>query len=203
MDYLHGFLDGVFRPNAPMTRGQAAQMFYNLLRNRDVPGESAFADVPRGMWCYEAVSALKSLGVMVGVTEERFEPDRPITRAELVVTAVRFTEHAPAGSAFTDVAETDWYYPQISAAASRGWIGGYPDGTFRPNSPITRAQAAAVINRLLNRRADEGFVDSRPAGLRTFPDASSDHWAYYEIMESANAHDYRVQGSGERWTQLK
>ena len=204
IDYLHGFRDGLFRPDAPMTRGQAAQMFYNLLRNRETGGESNFSDVPETMWCYEAVSALKTLGVMVGVTADRFEPDRPITRGELVVTAVRFTEHAPGGaSPFTDVADTDWYASQISAAAARGWIGGYADGTFRPNAPITRAQAASVINRLLNRSADEAFVNSRPAGLRSFPDVPEDYWAYYSIMEAANAHDYRVHGGGELWTRLR
>lgn len=202
-DYLHGFRDGLFRPDASMTRAQAAQMFYNLLRDRDINGQSSFADVPEGMWCYEAVSALKTLGVMQGVTESRFAPNRPITRAELVVTAVRFTEHRRGTASFTDVAETDWYYPEISAAASRGWIGGYPDGTFRPNVPITRAQAAAVINRLLGRRADGDFLESRPAGLQSFPDALPGYWAYEDIMEAVNAHDYRAQGSGERWTGLR
>lgn len=202
-DYLHGFKDGLFRPDASMTRAQAAQMFYNLLRNRDVQGKSAFTDVPEGMWCYEAVSALKALDIMLGVTEERFEPDRPITRAELVVTAVRFTEHRRGTASFTDVAETDWYYPEISAAAARGWIGGYEDGTFRPNNPITRAQAAAVINRLLGRQADEDFLERRPAGLRSFPDALPGYWAYEDVMEAANAHDYRARSDGERWTALR
>lgn len=178
-------------------------MFYNLLQDREINGRSSFTDVPEGMWCYEAVSALKTLGVMRGVTEERFAPDRPITRAELVVTAVRFMEHRRGTASFTDVAETDWYYPEISAAASRGWIGGYPDGTFRPNVPITRAQAAAVINRLLDRRADEDFLENRPAGLQSFPDALPGYWAYEDIMEAANAHDYRRQGDGERWTALR
>lgn len=202
-DYLHGFRDGLFHPGASMTRAQAAQMFYNLLRNQDINGQSNFTDVPEGMWCYEAVSTLKTLGVMQGVTEDRFAPNRPITRAELVVTAVRFTEHRRGTASFTDVAETDWYYPEISAAASRGWIGGYPDGTFRPGIPITRAQAATVINRLLGRKADEDFLKSRPAGLQSFPDALPGYWAYEDIMEAANAHDYHAQGSGERWTALR
>ena len=202
-DYLHGFRDGFFRPDDSMTRAQAAQMFYNLLQDREIEGRSGFADVPEGMWCYEAVSALKTLGVMRGVTEEYFAPDRPITRAELVVTAVRFTEHRRGAASFTDVAETDWYYPEISAAASQGWIGGYPDGTFRPNVPITRAQTAAVINRLLERKADKDFLESRPAGLQSFPDALPSYWAYEDIMEAANAHDYRRQSDRERWTALR
>lgn len=202
-DYLHGFEDGLFRPDASMTRAEAAQMFYNLLKDQNIQGQNTFTDVPEEMWYFEAVNALETLGVMRGVTNERFEPDRPITRGELVVTAVRFTKHQKGTAVFTDVAETDWYYPEISAAASRGWIDGYEDGTFRPNNYIARAEAAAVINRLLGRQADEDFLKRHPAGLRDFPDVLPSHWGYGDIMEAANAHDYRGESGRERWTALR
>lgn len=199
--YLHGFQDGNFHPDGSLTRGQTAQLFYNLLREKNVPGESAFADVPAGMWCADAVNTLDAMGVMRGVDGTRFLPGRPITRAEFVVTAVRFAgETAPAAAVFSDVTEDQWFYDQVMGAAGRGWIGGYADGTFRPYAPITRAEAAAVVNRMLSRAADRAYVDAH-AVLR-FPDVPSDYWAYYDIAEASNAHDYTREAGREIWTEL-
>lgn len=199
--YLHGFQDGNFHPDGSLTRGQTAQLFYNLLREKNVPGESAFVDVPAGMWCADAVNTLDAMGVMRGVDRTRFLPGRPITRAEFVVTAVRFAgETAPAAAVFSDVTEDQWFYDQVMGAAGRGWIGGYADGTFRPYAPITRAEAAAVVNRMLSRAADRAYVDAH-AVLR-FPDVPSDYWAYYDIAEASNAHDYTREAGREIWTEL-
>lgn len=199
--YLHGFRDGNFHPNGSLTRAQAAQLFYNLLRERNIPGESAFTDVPAGMWCADAVNTLNAMGVMRGVDGARFLPDRPITRAEFVVTAVRFAgKTAPDAAAFSDVTEDQWFYDQVMGAAGYGWIGGYSDGTFRPYAPITRAEAAAVVNRMLNRAADRAYADAH--AILRFPDVPSDYWAYYDIAEASNAHNYTREDGRETWTEL-
>lgn len=203
--YLHGFKDGLFRPDANMTRGQAAQMFYNLLRDRSIPAADAYADVPEEMWCREAVEALRTLGIMVGVHENRFEPNRPITRGEFVVTAMRFVGQPKPDTdvVFSDVSEKNWFYPQVMAAAGFGWIGGYGDGTFRPYEPISRAEAAKVVNRMLRRSADKTYVDSHSQEICRFPDVAAAYWAYYDIMESANSHDHRMEDQRETWVRLR
>ena len=83
-----------------------------------------------------------------------------------------------------------------------GWINGYPDGTFRPDSSITRSEVTTITNRMLGRSADEDYADRHAEDLRSFSDLRDTHWAYYDICEAANAHDYRKSGGEENWTGL-
>lgn len=199
--HLHGFPDETFRPDSYMTRGEAAQMFYNLLEVRISAASAGYSDIPAGMWYETAVNVLHELGVMVGDGQGRFGPDRPITRAEFTAAAMKFSTQAVSSpTRFADVNEEDWFFNPVMDAAGQGWITGYSDGTFRPGAPIARAEAAAIVNRMLNRTADTNTVDLYPDKLRQFSDVTEGCWAYYDIMEAANTHDYDLdQRNAEIW----
>lgn len=198
--YFNGYEDDTFRPDRPMTRAEAAQMFYNLLRNKDVPVTVSFEDVPAEAWYAKAVGVLASLEKIEGVGQNRFSPERAITRAEFTTIAMRFTNGTLAGeNIFSDVSPDDWFYGQVVGAIQYGWINGYEDGTFRPNHTITRAEVTAIANRMLGRSADKDYVDQHTETLQGFSDVPATHWAYYPIAEAANAHDYTKDGGGEHW----
>ena len=204
MAYLAGYPDGAFGPDRSMTRAEAAQLFYNLLLDRDVVLTAAFDDVDSGAWYARAVNTLASLGIINGVGDGRYEPERGITRAEFTAIAMRFAHLEDGGeNIFSDVSEDDWFYDDVVGSIQYGWINGYPDGTFRPDSGITRAEVTTIVNRMLSRAADEGYLADHAGELQEFTDLASTHWAWVAIMEAANAHTYRSRGGAERWTGLK
>ncbi|CUQ21929.1 Endo-1%2C4-beta-xylanase A precursor [Flavonifractor plautii] len=183
-----------------MTRAQAAQMFYNLLLDQEVSAAVRFTDVPADAWYARAVETLASLGMVEGVGGGKFAPERTITRAEFTVMAMRFARLPEGGeNPFSDVTSSDWFYDQVVGAVQYGWITGYTDGTFRPEATITRAEVTAITNRLLDRAADEDYVDDHAGELRQFPDVSTSYWAYHDIVEATNAHSYRVYDGEEHW----
>lgn len=200
--YLHGYSETWFGPESSLTRAQAAQLFYSLLRDRAVPTTVTFSDVPADAWYADAVSALASLGIVSGIGDGRFVPDRPITRAEFLSIAVRFAKPA-AGTTepFSDVHEHDWFYGAVTTAFTYGWIQGNADGTFSPGQLVTRAQAAVIVNRMLGRRADQAFLSSHEE-LQTFRDVPPSHWAYFDICEAVNSHTYSKTGQAEHWEAL-
>lgn len=198
--YLRGYSPVRFGPEDAMTRAQAAQLFYGLLKDRAVPITVTFTDVPADAWYKNAVETLASLGIVSGVGDGRFIPDRPITRAEFLVIAMRFAT-PPDGEAktFSDVHESDWFYEAVTDASRYGWVQGSADGSFGPYQLVTRAQATVIVNRMLGRSADRTFIDTHP-DLQTFQDVPPTHWAYYDICEAVNGHDYEKNGQQERWT---
>ena len=198
--YLNGYGGGLFGPDDHMTRAQAAQMFYNLLLDQEVSAAVRFTDVPADAWYARAVETLASLGMVEGVGGGKFAPERTITRAEFTVMAMRFARLPEGGeNPFSDVTSSDWFYDQVVGAVQYGWITGYTDGTFRPEATITRAEVTAITNRLLDRAADEDYVDDHAGELRQFPDVSASYWAYHDIVEATNAHSYRVYDGEEHW----
>ena len=203
VSYLNGYPGGLFGPNDNMTRAEVAQMFYNLLLNQNVTVTVSFADVSADAWYAQAVNALASLGIVQGVGDGMFAPERTITRAEFTVIAMRFAELPTGGTnPFSDVRTSDWFYAQVVGAAQYGWITGYTNGTFGPNNTITRAEVTAIVNRMLSRSADEDFVDDNAAELVRFNDVSDTYWAYYDIMEATNSHEYEWDNNAEEWTDL-
>lgn len=201
--YLFGYPEGTFRPDSNMTRAEAAQMFYNLLLNKSIPVTVRFEDVADGSWYATAVNALASIGVIQGVGENRFAPDQAITRAEFTAMAMRFAKLDTGGkNLFSDVSPADWFYDYVVGSIQYGWINGYEDGTFRPNHAITRAEVTTITNCMLGRSGDTAYVNTHLDALRQFPDTTQRHWAYYNIMEATNAHDYEKSGGAERWTGL-
>ena len=202
--YMSGYPEGDFRPDVDMTRAEAAQMFYNLLLDKDTAAEASFSDVPANAWYAEAVNALASIGVIEGIGDNQYAPDRAITRAEFTAIAMRFADLETGGeNIFSDVAENAWYYDYVVGSIQYGWINGYPDGTFRPENTISRVEVTTIVNRMLGRSADENFVDSHADELRQFTDVNDSHWGYYNIMEAANAHDFTMENNTENWTALR
>lgn len=203
IQYLFGYPEGTFGPENNMTRAEVAQMFYNLLLDQDVTITKTFGDVPANAWYAKAVNTLASLGVVSGVGNGDFEPERSITRAEFTSIAMKFAEGKTGGTnIFSDVKSTDWFYRAVVNSTQYGWIHGYGDGTFRPNNPITRVEVTAIVNNMLGREADVDFVTEHYDELNHFSDLAVSHWGYYHIVEATNDHDYTKPSSGENWTEL-
>lgn len=200
--YLGGYGNGLFGPNDNMTRAQVAQMFYNLLLEKDIPVTTSFSDVPADAWYAKAVNTLASLGIIKGIGNDQFAPNRTITRAEFTVIAMRFANvSATVTNPFSDIASSDWYYTAVTSAVSYGWITGYSDGTFKPQATITRAEVATIVNRMLARTADRNFVDG--SAVTRFDDVPATYWAYYNIAEATTAHTHTIDNDGvESWGRL-
>ena len=198
--FLSGYPDGSFLADKNMTRAEVAQMFYSLLLDKNVKITKSFSDVPTDAWYAKAVNTLSSLGMLGGYPDGTFRPDAPITRAEFAAIALAFAyDPASASCSYTDVSTSAWYYTYVAQATTYGWIGGYPDGSFRPNNSITRAEVAVIVNNMLGRDADESYINRNADELVSFVDLSKNHWAYYTIMEATNTHDYTTSSNGESW----
>ena len=203
IQYLQGKPGSLFGPSDNMTRAEVAQMFYNLLLNKDVAVTTSFSDVAEDAWYAEAVNVLASMGILKGTGGGKFDPMRTITRAEFTTIAMRFADLDVTGeNIFTDVAEDAWYYDYIIGSIKYGWINGYGDGTFRPENTITRAEVTIITNRMLGRSADKAYVDSNMDSLKQFVDLDTSNYAYYDIMEATNAHDFTKEEGVESWTGL-
>lgn len=201
--YLAGYPGGIFGPDQNMTRAEAAQMFYNLLLEKDVEITVEFEDVPADAWYAKPVNTLASLGILSGVGNGRFDPDRSITRAEFTVIAMKFANTSGGGvNIFSDVNEDDWFYSAVVDSTQYGWINGYPDGTFRPEATISRAEVTVIVNHMLGRAADRPYVIAHEKELNTFGDVNRGHWGYFHIAEATNAHEYHTEDGTESWTGL-
>ena len=210
--YIVGYTDGTFGPSRSMTRSEAAAIFARLLaeKNGDTISTTAntkFTDVPRNAWYSGYVKYLANNGITYGKSKTIFAPNDAITRAEFTTMAVRFFEVYGDGDAeimeqfggFNDVSSGYWAAEYIRYAAKHGWINGYGDGSFRADDEINRAEVVTIVNRLLGREADEDYIADNLRKLNTFPDVSRKHWAYYAVMEAANAHT-AILGDSESWS---
>jgi len=204
--FMAGYPDGTFGPNRNMTRGEVATMFANLLTEKMKPGkvyENTFTDVPADLWCANYIGYVQQFGLISGYEDGSFRPDAPITRAEFATIACRFEELTKGNSYFPDVPDSFWAADFINFAATRGWVSGYEDGTFRPNNYITRAEVVTVTCRLLERNADQDYITEHMDEMKTFPDVDKAHWAYWFVMEATNGHDYTKKNNVETWVDLK
>lgn len=199
--YINGYEDGSFRPDASITRAEVAAIFSRLLADTsEVAFTDTFSDVSAGDWYAGAVSKMVKHGIINGYEDGTFKPEQNISRAEYATIASRFAVLSQdAANKFSDVDSGYWAAGYINSAAEKGWINGYDDGTFKPEAAITRAEAVTITNRVLARTADQDYINKNIASLKTFNDVTDAHWAYYGIMEAANAHNYRKSGSVETW----
>lgn len=200
------------RPEAGITRAEVATIFYRLLkedvRDRVTSDVNDFNDVASGDWFNVTVSSLAQMGVIAGYEDGSFRPNAPITRAEFAAIATRFFAERGVTyneGLFADITGDEWFADVVAAAADRGLLGGYPDGTVRPNATITRAESCAVVNRTLDRRPDAKHL--LPAGeMRVWPDNPADGWYYADMQEATNGHEYRWLTIGknkiEDWTAI-
>lgn len=200
--FLVGYADGTFGPERNMTRAEVTTMFARLLTEQieaDKTYSNTFSDVPKGCWAANYIGYMQQFGVITGYSDGSFRPDAPVTRAEFAAIASRFEKLTEGSKSFSDVPDTYWAARYINFAATRGWVTGYSDGTFKPENTITRAEVAAVTCRLLERSADQSYIRSHLKELRTFADMTESHWAYWYAMEAANGHDYTKSGGSENW----
>lgn len=200
------------RPEAGITRAEVATIFYRLLkedvRDRVTSDVNDFSDVASGDWFNVTVSSLAQMGVIAGYEDGSFRPNAPITRAEFAAIATRFFAERGVTyneGLFADITGDEWFADVVAAAADRGLLGGYPDGTVRPNATITRAESCAVVNRTLDRRPDAKHL--LPVGeMRVWPDNPADGWYYADMQEATNGHEYRWLTVGknkiEDWTAI-
>lgn len=201
--FLVGYADGTFGPKRNMTRAEVTTMFARLLTEQieaDKTYSNTFSDVPKGYWAANYIGYMQQFGIITGYSDGSFRPDAPVTRAEFAAIASRFEKLTEGSKSFTDVPDTYWAARYINFAATRGWVTGYSDGTFKPEHSITRAEVAAVTCRLLERSADQTYIRSHIGELRTFADVTESHWAYWYAMEAANGHDYTKSGGSENWS---
>ena len=202
--YLTGYPDSTFRADRNMTRAEVAQMFYALLLDKNVTITKSFSDVPDDAWYATAVKTLASLGMMDGYPDGTFRPDEPITRAEFATVGLAFAyDPLDADCSYYDVSASAWYHTYVAQATTYGWIGGYPDNTFRPGNNITRVEVCVIVNNMLGRDADERYIDRHEDELVHFVDLSDSYWGYYTIMESTNTHEYTGSFTNEKWTDVK
>lgn len=201
--FLVGYADGTFGPECNMTRAEVTTMFARLLTEQieaDKTYSSTFNDVAKDCWAANYIGYMQQFGIVTGYEDGSFRPDAPVTRAEFAAIASRFEKLTQGSASFTDVPDTHWAVRYINFAATRGWVTGYEDGTFKPEYSITRAEVAAVTCRLLERSADQTYIRSHIGELRTFADVTESHWAYWYAMEAANGHDYTKSGGSENWS---
>ena len=203
--YVVGYSDSTVRPNANISRAEVATIFFRLLksdiRDGNLTADNEFSDVSDGQWHNKAISTMAKLGIVKGRRADRFDPDASITRAEFAAICARFsTRSVENSSSFSDISG-HWAENEIERAAAFGWISGYPDGTFRPDARITRAEAMTMINRVLCRmpQSESDLLDS----MVTWPDNKPSDWHYLSVQEATNSHDFNRQGEvGESWTKL-
>lgn len=201
--FLVGYTDGTFGPERNMTRAEVTTMFARLLTEQieaDKTYSNTFSDVPKGYWAANYIGYMQQFGIITGYSDGSFRPNAPVTRAEFAAIASRFEKLTEGSKSFTDVPDTYWAARYIDFAATRGWVTGYSDGTFKPEDPITRAEVAAATCRLLERSADQSYIRGHLKELRTFADMTESHWAYWYAMEAANGHDYTKSGGSESWS---
>ena len=203
--YIIGYDDGNVKPNNNITRAEVATIFFRLLtddaRAYYWSTDSGFSDVNEGDWYNNAVSTMVQAGILNGYSDGTFKPNANITRGEFATIAARFLSNPySTKDRFYDT-EGHWAEVYINRAAEAGWIDGYPDGTFRPDQAITRAEAVTLVNAVLGRAPHE---DHLLPDMIVWPDNPKSAWYYEAIQEATNSHDYDWAASHayEIWTEL-
>ena len=203
--YIIGYDDGKVKPQNNITRAEVATIFFRLLtddaRAYYWSTDSGFSDVNEGDWYNNAVSTMVQAGILNGYSDGTFRPNANITRGEFATIAARFLSNPySTKDRFYDT-EGHWAEVYINRAAEAGWIDGYPDGTFRPDQAITRAEAVTLVNAVLGRAPHE---DHLLPDMIVWPDNPKSAWYYEAIQEATNSHDYDWASNHayEIWTEL-
>jgi len=198
--YINGYPSGGVGPDYPITRAETAEIIYRLLEASRYSDRQAnpFPDVGDDAWYAQSVTYLASIHILNGYPDGTFKPDEPITRAEFATVISGFDSLEPADdNIFTDV-EGHWAQSFINSASEKGWVTGYPDGDFKPENNITRAEVVTVINRMLYRMIELGEI---PFWAPEFNDLTPEHWAKAAIIEASIGHNYVRKTNGyESWT---
>lgn len=205
--FVNGYPDGTVKPTGDVTRAEVAAILYRVMDADCVKTyettRCSFSDVIRGDWFNLYVATLENAGVIVDTrTNGKFRPNEAITRAELAAMLAQFADIKSAANSFNDVSARHWASDEIAVCAKMGWINGYPDGSFRPDATITRAEMMAMINRALGRTPKS--ADDLLSGMKTWRDnANVNAWYYLDVQEATNSHTYTKSGSHESWKKLR
>ena len=205
--YVAGYPDGTVKPEGNVTRAETAAILYRIMdaecRSYYETSRSSYSDVARSDWFSTYVATLENAGVIVDTrTNGKFRPNEAITRAELASMLAQFAGlDSASASKFNDVGSRYWAAEEIAIAAKMGWINGYPDGSFRPDRTVTRAELMAMVNRALGRTPKS--EDDLLSNMKTWKDnADVDAWYYLDVQEATNSHTYTKSGSHESWKKL-
>ena len=207
--YVVGYEDGAFKPENNMTRAEAAAIFARNIAERKGENissrKSSFKDVSSKDWFNNYIAYLEKYKVISGYDDKTFKPDEHITRAEFVTMCMRFyaldaKTVAAKKNIFNDVPKSHWASGYIYSAVGMGWINGYSDSTFKPDSNITRAEVVTIVNRVTGRAADTEYINKNMSAVNKFTDLKDkSYWAFYEILEASNTHNTVDGKSGETW----
>ena len=203
--YVIGYKDGNVRPYGLISRAETTTIFFRLLKDSVRDGNlltsNTYTDVADSYWANTAISTMTGLGIVQGRTATTFDPYAPITRAQFAAICARFDDGKTQGrQTFTDI-QGHWAQAYIERAAELGWIKGFEDGTFRPDTYITRAQAMTMINRVLNRIPED--ADDLLSNMNVWPDCNPGDWFYLAVQEATNSHDYKHKaGNYETWSSM-
>lgn len=210
--YIIGYPDGDVHPQGNITRAEVATIFFRLLRDpvrtQYWSQTNGYSDVPGNKWYNNAISTLSNMGIICGYPDGTFRPDAPITRAELTKIAASFFSDprvaATYDGRFSDVHGAEWYISYLMTALEEGLIEGYPDGSFRPNRPITRAETCTIVNRTLGRKPEKDHLLPESDMINWPDNINRNIWYYAQMQEATNSHDYRWISIGseacEQWT---
>ena len=202
IEYISGYPDKTVRADGNVTRAEAVTMLVRLKAYPLIEGEEIFKDVKANAWYSSFISAAYKNNILEEKKGESFRPDEKITRAELAQLISHLDKKNNAKASFPDIAGHK-YEAAINQSFGNKRIAGYPDGSFKPDNAITRAETARILNSLFDRKVNEDGLAKVMADLRLYKDLDKNHWAYYEIIEASHTHQYERAGSGlENWTSI-
>ena len=199
--YIFGYPDDTIRPDGDMTRAEAIAVVARL-QKLDLSDKSSkiYKDTKADMWYNGAINAAFREGYLLEKEGENVRPNDKITRAELAELISHIDKKNNAIAPFDDV-KGHKFEAAINQAYGNGRIEGYPDGTFKPDNTITRAEVATMLNKLYDRYPDKNFIDANQNLVHNYKDMSyKGHWGYYELVEAYHSHTYlRLKDNMEEW----
>ena len=201
--YLYGYVDKTVRPEGMITRSEAAALIARLA-NLDMTDKTKpnFKDTPSA-WYNGAINAMVAKNLMFADKDGNFRPNEPITRGEFARALYYIDKKNDKVAPFADVKGHE-FEDAINQAYGNGRIAGYQDGSFKPNANIQRAEAARILNQYADRNVTLDGLRGVKNDLARFTDINENHWAYCEVMEAANSHEYqRAKGTlPETWLKI-
>ena len=202
--YIFGYPDDTIRPDGDMTRAEAIAVVARL-QKLDLSDKSAkiYKDTEENLWYNGAINAAFKAGYLLEKEGENVRPNDKITRAELAELISHIDKKNSAVAPFDDV-KGHKFEAAINQAYGNERIKGYPDGTFKPDNTITRAEVATMLNKLYDRFPDEKFIDANQDVVHNYKDMSyKGHWGYYELVEAYHSHHYlRLSNNLEEWKDI-
>lgn len=198
IQYMSG-INGAFKPNEYITRAQFCVILDRLYQLTDNSCGGKYTDISEGQWYSESIYNVTSSAMMDGYPDGSFKPENPMTRAEFVAVMCKLYEVKLSNSEFNDI-ESHWAENEIKFAADSGWINGYSDGSFKPDSFMTRAETCAVMNRILERSAWGSTELLVNKSAHPFYDVGVNDWFFSDVAEATTMHSYTKSDVGEQWT---